>query len=118
MVCRTLLKMGIEVVGADDRNAVFDSKFDDARNYALWGEKSGDWWYLQREDMQLASHYIAQGVAPEEWGENVRLSVIEIGDKAELFHLKLLWMDVFTPLERRIQPPTDLPEPEYRVFVV
>lgn len=118
MVCRALLKMGIEVVAADDQSAVFDGKFDAAREYALRGTKSGDWWYLQHEDMQLVNRYTSHPVSPYEWGENVQLSVVEIEDSAEVFHLKLMWMDLFTPLEARVRPPTDMPEPEYRVFLV
>jgi hypothetical protein len=120
MVCRTLLKMGIEVVAADDPQAVFSEKFDDARTFALFGQKVGNWWYLQREDMRAASDYISGGITAKEWTENVRLEVVLIEDNAELFHLKLLYLDLFTPLESRIQPPpsSSLQEPELRLFVV
>jgi hypothetical protein len=120
MVCRTLLKMGIEVVAAHDSTDVFDEKFDSARKYALSGQKQGDWWYLQREDMSSVSRYITQGVTQQDWHENIKLEVSSIEDGGEVFHLKLLYLDLITPLEPRIKPPlmNDLNEPEYRLFVV
>ncbi len=120
MICRTLLKMGIEVVAADRSEVVFDPKFDAARDYALLGQKTGDWWYLQKEDMPAASHYITEGITPEECAANILLETIMIEDTAEVFHLKLLYLDLLTPLESIIQPPPkeNLQEPEYRLFVV
>ncbi len=120
MICRTLLKMGIEVIAADDPEGVFDEKFDSARNYALLGQKDDNWWYLQREDMIAASHYITKGITLDEWAANVKLEVSSIDEGAEVFHLKLMVLDLITPLEPRIQPPLmeDLQEPEYRLFVV
>ena len=41
MVCRFLIKMGIEVVAADKPEDAFLSKFDSARRYALTGDKTG-----------------------------------------------------------------------------
>jgi len=120
MVCRFLLKMGLEVVAADNPQAVFDEKFDKARNFVLLGEKWGDWWYLQYEDTSAASYYITHGVTPQEWVENIKLEVEIIKADAEMFHLKLLYMDLFTPLETRVKPPPMdcLSEPEYRVFLI
>lgn len=120
MVCRFLLKMGIEVVAADSSQAVFEERFDEARIFALLGEKRSDWWYLQYEDISAASHYMTHGVTLQEWAENVKLEVVLIEGVSEVFHLKLLYMDLFTPLESRIQrPPREsLPEPEYRLFIV
>lgn len=120
MICRFLLKMGLEVVAADNPQLAFDEKFDKARNFALLGEKHDDWWYLQYEDISAASHYISHGASLREWVENVKLEVAIIDDNAEMFHLKLLYFDLLTPLEQRIKPPPkdSLSEPEYRLFVV
>lgn len=122
-VCRTLLKMGLEVVAADDAPAVFQGKFDAARRFALEGQKQGPWWYLQREDISAASSYMRSGVTIEQWQKNVRLETVTITDdtnQAEIFHLKLLYLDVFVPLEQHVQPPEagSLPEPEFRLFSV
>ncbi len=120
MVCRALLKMGIEVVANDDPADAFHERYDAAREYALDGRKKDDWWYLQREDMQAASRFITQGVSPDDWEKGVSLSVAEIDDGAEVFHLRLLYVDLMVPLHPRIQAPptTDLREPEFRLFKV
>ncbi len=67
MVCRFILKMGIEVVAADNHHDVFQASFDPARRFALTGEGSGGWWYLQRERMEVAARCLTQGVSPCEW---------------------------------------------------
>lgn len=120
MVCRTLLKMALEVIANDDREVVFHKRYDRARKYALDGKKEGDWWYLQREDMRAAARFITMGVCQKDREKGIRLSVIDIEDDAEVFHLQLLYLDMFVPLHPRIQPPPadDLPEPEYRMFRV
>ncbi|MBN1292920.1 MAG: hypothetical protein JXB48_13850 [Candidatus Latescibacteria bacterium] len=63
MICRFLLKMGIEVVASDKPDDVFHSKFDNTRKYALTGDKSVPWWYIQQERIDEASHLITQGVS-------------------------------------------------------
>lgn len=120
MVCRFLLKMGLEVIATDDPKVVFDKRFDNARNFALLGEKQQDWWYLQHEDYQAAFTYITKGITTKEWANNVKLETVIIEDSAEIFHLKLMYIDFITPLESRICPPTrnSLPEPANRLFIV
>ncbi len=119
-VCRTMIKMGIEVVAADNASDALQEKFDPAREYALTGKKDAKWWYLQREDMTQASNLISKGITPKEWFDGVQMNTELIEGTAEVFHLKLLYLDVITPLEPCIQPPnmTELPEPGYRLFVV
>ncbi len=120
IVCRFLLKMGLEVVATDNTKAVFDKKFDKARTFALLGEKRQDWCYLQQEDHPAASYYITQGITALEWVNNLKLETVVIEDDAEVFHLKLMYLDFITPLDSRILPPLkdNLPEPEYRLFIV
>ncbi len=117
MICRFLIKMGIEVVANDNPTDVFNAKFDAARNYALTGDKSASWWYFQSEDITSASRYFTQGVPTKEWSDNCRLEVILLDSGAEIFHLKILYLDMFVPLVEGVQPELDaLPEPEYRLF--
>jgi len=119
MVCRFLIKMGIEVVAADNAADVFQAKFDAARYYALTGEKTQPWWYLQTERMQEASRFITQGVSKSEWFQNIKLEVIKLEKEQEIFHLRLLYLDLFTPLTEAIQPEMDkMEEPEFRLFRV
>lgn len=120
MVCRFLLKMGLEVVATDNTEVVFDKKFDEARNFALLGEKQRDWWYLQHEDHPAASNYITKRITAQEWTNNLKLETVIIEDDAEVFHLKLMYIAFIAPLESRIWPPPkgSLLEPEYRLFIV
>lgn len=119
MVCRFLLKMGIEVVAADNPEDAFNSKFDAARKFALTGEKSTSWWYLQNERMDEASHLLTQGVTVREWFDNVKLEVVKLDEEQEMFHMRLLYLDLFTPLTTNIEPQMEgLEEPEYRLFRV
>jgi hypothetical protein len=117
MVCRTLLKMGLEVVAADDRSDVFNEKFDEARKYALTGHKTCDWWYLQCDDLETQNRLFRDnsfGDCPP-----VSLEVVELDDEAEVFHLRLFCVDMFVPLEARIYPDeTSFSEPTYRLFKV
>ena len=54
-----------------------------------------------------------------EWAGNVRLEVIRLEEDQELFHLRLLYLDMFVPLTTAIKPElTDLEEPEFRLFWV
>jgi len=120
MVCRFLLKMGLEVVAVDNPQDIFKKKFDKARRLALTGERSDEWWYLQYEDISAADSYIRGAVNLGEWADNIKLEVAMIEAGAEVFHLKLLYIELFTPLESGIKPPPmeTLPEPEYRLFTL
>ena len=122
-ICRMLLKMGLELIAADNPRDIFHQKFDAARQFALKGNKDEKWWYLQREDMATVPVYIKKGVKKLKWGDDVFLDTIVVGEannQAEVFHLKLLYLDFFVPLEPQIGPPpmAEFKEPEYRLFYV
>ncbi len=119
MVCRFLLKMGIEVVAADDADDVFQSKFDSARRYALTGDKTAPWWYLQMERMDEASRLFTHGITESEWVRSVKLEVIKLEEGQEMFHLGLTYLDLLTPLTTAVQPEMEgMQEPEFRLFRV
>lgn len=119
MICRFLLKMAIEVIANHSSSDVFHERYDPARKFALTGRKKGDWWYLLREDMQAAQKYFTRGASIRDWSRTVSLSTYDVEDGAEMFRLQLLYLDFLTPIDPRIQPALeDLPQPEYRVFVV
>jgi len=119
MICRFLLKMGIEVVACDNKQDVFCPKFDEARQFALTGEKKGKWWYLQRERMDVASRCFTQGITMREWADNVRLEVVKLEGEQEMFHFSFLYLDMLVPLTSMITPQLEgLEEPEYRLFWV
>lgn len=119
MVCRFLLKMGIEVVAADNPKVVFHSKFDAARKYALTGEKAGSWWYLQDERMDEAARFLTKGVTEFEWCNGVKLEVVKMDGQQEIFHMRLLYLDLFSPLTTNVELQAEgLQEPEFRLFRV
>lgn len=119
MICRFLLKMGIEVVAWDNKDDVFCPKFDEARQFALTGKKAGKWWYLQRERVDIAAHFVTHGFTKNELNENVQLKVVRLDGEQEIFHLTLLYLDMFVPLTSKIMPKVEgLEEPEYRLFWV
>ncbi len=120
MVCRMLLKMAIEVIANDKFSDVFHERYDSARIFALTGQKRGDWWYLLRENMHLATEFITHGASINDWINKVSLSVTQVKDGPEMFHLRLLYLDLIAPIDSAIQPPSteDLGQPEYRIFVV
>ena len=120
MVCRTLIKMGLEVVAADNPDDVFSGRFDAARNYALLGKKECPWWYLQSEDMGRISRMVTGRPINDDLDGRVELETCDIGDGAEVFHLRLYYLDMICPLEARIMPPpmNDLAAPQHRLFVV
>lgn len=117
-VCRTLLKMALETVAARDPDGVFSDKFDEARNYALTGNKTKPWWYLQIENHESFSR-LCSGV-PEASDIEVSLETHHIGDDAEVFLLRLYHLNMICPLEPRIIPPprNESEEPATRLFVV
>jgi len=119
MICRFLIKMGIEVVAWDNAEEAFCTKFDEARHFALTGEKPGRWWYLQRERPDVASLFITQGITAAEWAEKVGLEVLKLDGEQEILHLALLYLDMFVPLTSMITPQfTGFEEPGYRLFWV
>lgn len=120
MICRFLLKMGLEVIAEKDTDYVFEEKFDKAREYALKGTKRDKWWYLEHDDLEQGNFYIKNGVTEEEWIDNVELRIIHVGEDAEALHFRLLFVSFIVPLEQRIKPPPmeSLPEPMFRLFVI
>lgn len=119
IVCRFLLKMGLETVASDNSEEIFNKKYDAARKYSLEGEKEDKWWYLLHVDFTSAANFFSKGVTEKEWTSSVSLQVTAIGDDAMVFYLKLLYLDMIVPLEARILPATnDLSEPEYSLVVV
>jgi hypothetical protein len=120
MVCRFLIKMGLEVLAEKDAKHIFKKKFDNAREYALKGVKRGKWWYIEHDDLPKWNLYITNGITEGEWSDNVELGIVHVGEGAEAFYFRFLFVCFIVPLEQRIiAPPIEsLPEPIYRLFVV
>jgi hypothetical protein len=119
MICRFLLKMAVEVIASNDQHEVFDPKYDEARNFALNGSTDKRWWYFQHEDLKIINHRIQNKISGG-WVEPVKLEVVTIAEKNDIFHLKLFYLDLLVPLFSHIQPPTrdSYHEPEQRLFII
>lgn len=119
MVCRTLLKMGLEVVAFHESEKAFQKQYDEARLYALTGKKENNWWYLQEENIENASRFFAGEATTKEWADGISLSVEGIADGKDVFRLCLLYLTLIVPLNADILPPQmdELPEPRYRLFL-
>lgn len=121
MICRFLLKMGLEVIASKNTGNVFNEKYDCARKYALLGDKSIDWWYLQREDMAAINMALKTGTKPPSWIDPVKLEVSILDNGAEIFCLKFYYLEMLTTMLPDTVPslnPEIIKEPEYRLFKV
>jgi hypothetical protein len=119
MICRFLLKIGLEIVAATDVMKALDPRYDAARRFALTGVKDWDWWYFQQEDMQAASRFITNGVSDADWRDGVRFKTIYLDHEPVSFNLRLLYLNMLVPLIYSEEPTMDgLKEPEFRLFVV
>lgn len=114
MVCRTLLKMGLEMIAADTPDYVFHQKFDEARTFALHGTKNTPWWYAQVEDDVLMNQFLRERL--DSVNESAfSLEVIRLENGDEVFYLHLFYLDIFTPLVSNVYPQF-ADEPKVRVF--
>lgn len=118
MICRTLLKMGVECLADMNVSAAFDQRYDAARRFALTGEKEAAWWYLQKEDVEVLNRLLQTG-----WRESYApfsLRLIYVDDGALVFVLRLFYLELIVPLEPRILPPKieEQDQPLLRLFSV
>jgi hypothetical protein len=115
-VCRLLLKMGLEAVANESVETALSPKYDSARQFARSPQPSASWWFLVCTDHARLFRRFVHGITPAEWVGGVALETADIGG-AEIFHLKLLDMDILTPLQPNVVPSfQELPEPDYRLF--
>lgn len=119
MICRMLLKMGLETLASDSSDAIWDERFDAAREFALRGRDDLSWWYIQHEDMARLSA-LCKGMTTEDWANGVQLSITEPIEQAEVFRFHYLSHTFMVPLISYTVPPLreEFPEPEYRIFTV
>lgn len=120
MTCRTLLKMAIEILACESADLALKEEYDPARKYALSGAKDGNWWFYLIEDLALMMELVNQGKGKEGIEAEVFLEINKIAEGAEVFHLRLFYLDLFVPLQPWIGPPEDVgnEKPMGRVFIV
>lgn len=117
-VCRLLLKMGLELLACNSDEAHLP-RYDAARKFARSPQPNSRWWFLIACDLESLFLRFRNGISLSDWEAGVWLSVESV-DGADVFHLKLLEMSLFVPLEQRIEAASDLQgfAPEWRVYNV
>ena len=117
MVLRTLLKIGLEVIAANDRDIVFEKRFDAAREFALTGNKKYPWFYIQKEDTDLLNDYI-QG---KDWDDYHCFMDVQYEENGlVVLHLRTYYLQFLVPLLENVilDPDNKSTEPEERVITV
>ncbi|WP_235934953.1 hypothetical protein [Undibacterium crateris] len=117
-VCRLLLKMGLELLAYNSDEAHLP-RYDAARKFARSPHPNSRWWFLIACDFVSLFLRFKNGVSPSEWESGISLSIEDVGE-GNVFHLKLLEMSLFVPLEQQIDAATNLRDfaPEWQVYEV
>jgi len=121
IVCRFLLKMAIELLATTEPSLVFSEAFDEARVFALTGEKQNEWWYMFDENITVAKKLmIPVDTHMQSPNESLTLELIELDKSRFVFHMKLFYLDMFCPLDYEIYhpPKKSLVEPEHRLYII
>ncbi|MEZ0611975.1 hypothetical protein ACAW74_25910 [Fibrella sp. WM1] len=117
MLLRTLLKIGLEVIAANDRSIVFEDRFDPARNYALKGLKNFPWFYIQKENTKLLNLYLKR----VEWEDTHCFMDVHYEDNGLVYlHMRTYYLEFIVPLVENVSLEQDATfnEPEERLVVV
>jgi hypothetical protein len=114
-----LLKMGLETLASDISDAIWDERFDSARDFALTGRDDLSWWYIQHEGIAKVSA-LCKGIMPVDSEDGVELSIMEPLEQGEVFRFRYLSHTFIVPLIPYTVPAPreELLEPEYRIFTV
>lgn len=103
---RTLLKIGLETIAANDKDLVFEERFNAARHYALTGEKESTWFYAQRQNDEFMNLYIND----KDWEDYHFFSDIHYEDDGLVFmHLRIYYIEFLVPLLEYVESdPNDM----------
>lgn len=117
-VCRLLLKMGLELLACNSEDALLP-RYDAARKFARSPHPNSRWWFLIIFDFERLFLRFRSGMSSSDWENGISLS-IEDADGGDVFRLKLLEMNLFVPLEQRVEAAPDLRgfAPEWQVYDV
>jgi hypothetical protein len=116
VVCRFLLKMGIEAVAFEAPDEALHERFDAARAVAR-GKSSAPWWYLDCTDLSSMSSWFSGRPPTEE--PLVELAFDTPAPGVEMVSFKLGPATLIAPLKPNIYPDAGLEkEPEWRVYKV
>lgn len=117
MVLRTLIKIGLETIAANDAEKAFEKRFDPAREYALTGLKNFPWFYIQKEDYELLQIYI-KGI---DWDDYHCFMDVHYEDNGLVFlHLRVFYLEFLVPLVENVvlDENNKFEEPHQRVVTV
>lgn len=117
MMLRTLIKIGLETIAANDVGTVFEERFNSAREYALKGVKIFPWFYIQKEDNEMLNLYI-KGV---DWEDHHCFMDVHYEDNGLVhLHLRIFYLEFLVPLVENVvlDPDNTFKEPQYRVVTV
>lgn len=117
MVLRTLLKIGLEVIATNDRDKIFEERFNPSRTFALTGVKNSPWFFIQKEDTELLNSYI-KGI---EWDDYHCFMDVHYEDNGLVhLHLRIFYLEFLVPLVENVvlDPEMKLSEPKERVIFV
>lgn len=113
---RTLLKIGLETIAANDKKLVFEERFDSARNYALTGRKECTWFYAQRQNDDLMNLYFNG----KDWEDCHIFSDIHYEDDGLVFmHLRVYYLEFLVPLIAHLEPdPNDILDKDITIIKI
>lgn len=101
---RTLIKIGIETIAANDSNLVFEERFNAARHFALTGQKDCNWFYAQRENDELMNLYING----KDWKDCHCFADVHYEDNGLVFmHMRAFYIEFIVPLLPNVEPDTN-----------
>ena len=112
LLCRMLLKIGIETIAYDNVTDALTERYDAAREFARAPRKGSQWWFLYHGD-PAAGFNTAADTKPMSSG------ILDCGG-GEVAHIEIFDFAFFVPMTSNVIPDDlqSLPEPEFRYFVV
>lgn len=117
MMLRTLIKIGLETIAANDPKIIFEDRFNAAREYALTGFKKNPWFYIQKENDELFQLYLKN----IEWKDNHNFMDVHYKENGLVFlHLRILYLEFLVPLieDMSLKADVDLENSKESLFIV
>lgn len=99
LICRALLKMGLETLAQNDRAEVFNSRYEPARRFARCPKKTDLWSYLEYVDWSVLTKLLGRRHPRRDISDQVSLTTFESESGSIVFYLKLVFVEMYVPLE-------------------
>lgn len=112
LLCRMLLKIGIETIAYDNISDALSERYDAARQFARAPRNGSQWWYLYHGDLAGGLN-IAADTKP------ISTGIHDCGG-GEVALIEIFDLDFIVPMTANVIPDDlqSLPEPEFRYFLV